>query len=95
MQFGRKSEKLDQQIKQLELHLERLQADDAEAEHEMPVVDPAPRQWISRKPIRSFCRATRRLPARPAMPARLEVAPYAHWAKTTLSGLSSCRQAYA
>ena len=32
MQFGRKSEKLDHQIEQLELQLEDLQADEAEAE---------------------------------------------------------------
>ena len=31
MQFGRKSEKLDHQIEQLELQLEDLQADEAEA----------------------------------------------------------------
>lgn len=36
MQLGRKSEKLDHQIKQLELQLEDLQADDAEAERGRP-----------------------------------------------------------
>ena len=51
MQFGRKSEKLDHQIEQLELQLEDLQADDAEAEREMPAVDPAPRQRAPRKPL--------------------------------------------
>lgn len=40
MQFGRKSEKLDHQIEQLKLQLEDLQADEAEAEREMP---PMPR----------------------------------------------------
>jgi len=44
MQFGRKSEKLDHQIEQLELQLEDLQADDAEAEREMPAADSAPRK---------------------------------------------------
>ena len=44
MQFGRKSEKLDHQIEQLELQLEDLQADDAEAEREMPPADRAPRK---------------------------------------------------
>ena len=39
MQFGRKSEKLDHQIEQLELQLEDLQANDAEAEREMPAAD--------------------------------------------------------
>lgn len=47
MQFGRKSEKLDHQIEQLE----DLQADDAEAEREMPPVDRAPRQRAPRKPL--------------------------------------------
>ena len=51
MQFGRKSEKLDHQIEQLELQLEDLQADDAEAEREMPVADLAPRQRAPRKPL--------------------------------------------
>ncbi len=49
MQFGRKSEKLDHQIEQLELQLEDLQADDAEAEREMPAVDQAPRKRAARK----------------------------------------------
>ncbi len=39
MQFGRKSEKLDHQIEQLELQLEDLQADEAEAAREMPAAD--------------------------------------------------------
>lgn len=51
MQFGRKSEKLDHQIEQLELQLEDLQADDAEAEREMPAADQAPRKWAARKPL--------------------------------------------
>ena len=51
MQFGRKSEKLDHQIEQLELQLEDLQADDAEAEREMPAADSAPRKRAARKPL--------------------------------------------
>ncbi len=51
MQFGRKSEKLDHQIEQLELQLEDLQADDAEAEREMPAADQAPRKRAARKPL--------------------------------------------
>lgn len=51
MQFGRKSEKLDHQIEQLELQLEDLQADDAEAEREMPAADSAPRKRAPRKPL--------------------------------------------
>ena len=51
MQFGRKSEKLDHQIEQLELRLEDLQADDAEAEREMQPADKALRQRAPRKPL--------------------------------------------
>ncbi|SDG83690.1 MULTISPECIES: IS66 family transposase [unclassified Duganella] len=51
MQFGRKSEKLDHQIEQLELQLEDLQAACAEAERDMTAADPAPRQRVPRKPL--------------------------------------------
>jgi len=51
MQFGRKSEKLDHQIEQLELQLEDLQADEAEAEREMSEADPAPRKKSVRRPL--------------------------------------------
>lgn len=44
MQFGRKSEKLDHQIEQMELQLEELQADEAEAERKMPAPAPAPQK---------------------------------------------------
>lgn len=39
MQFGCRSGKLDHEIEQLELQLEDLQADDAEAAREMPPAD--------------------------------------------------------
>ena len=51
MQFGRKSEKLDHQIEQLELQLEDLQATEAEAEREMAPTDRAPRARSARKPL--------------------------------------------
>ena len=51
MQFGRKSEKLDHQIEQLELQLEDLQADEAEAAREMPAADQAPRKKSARRPL--------------------------------------------
>ena len=51
MQFGRKSEKLDHQIEQLELQLEDLQADEGEAGREMPAADQAPRKKSVRKPL--------------------------------------------
>jgi len=51
MQFGRKSEKLDHQIEQLELQLEDLQADGAEAAREMPAADQAPRKKSVRRPL--------------------------------------------
>ena len=43
-QFGSKAEKFGQQIEQLELPLEDLQADEAKAEREMPGADQAPRK---------------------------------------------------
>lgn len=51
MQFGRKSEKLDHQVEQLELQLEDLQADEGEAAREMPEADRAPRKKSVRKPF--------------------------------------------
>ncbi|MET3135658.1 transposase, partial [Oxalobacteraceae bacterium GrIS 1.11] len=51
MQFGRKSEKLDHQIEQLELQLEDLQATEGEAEREMPPTDRTPRNKPARKPL--------------------------------------------
>lgn len=51
MQFGRKSEKLDHQIEPLELQLEDLQADEGEAEREMPAADQAPRKKSVRQPL--------------------------------------------
>lgn len=50
MQFGRKSEKLDHQIEQLELQLEDLQADEPEAPRE-PSTEPAVRKKPVRKPL--------------------------------------------
>jgi transposase len=51
MQFGRKSEKLDHQIEQLELQLEDLQADEGEAAREMPAADQAPRKQSVRRSL--------------------------------------------
>ena len=51
MQFGRKFEKLDHQIEQLELQLEDLQATECEAEREMPPVDQVPPSKPVRKPL--------------------------------------------
>ncbi|MBV8634165.1 MAG: IS66 family transposase [Burkholderiaceae bacterium] len=50
MQFGRSSEKLDQQIEQLELQLEDLETEEAVAEAQAPV-DLAPRKRAERKPL--------------------------------------------
>jgi len=50
MQFGRKSEKLDQQIEQLELQLEDLEAEEAVAEAQAPM-EIAPRKRAERKPL--------------------------------------------
>lgn len=50
MQFGLRSEKLDQQIEQLELKLEDLESEEAVAEAQAPV-DVAPRKKAERKPL--------------------------------------------
>lgn len=50
MQFGRKSEKLDHQIEQLELQLEDLHADEGEAARELPQTEPA----VRKKPVRKL-----------------------------------------
>jgi ABC-type phosphate transport system auxiliary subunit len=44
MPFGRKSEKLDHQIEKLELQLENLQVDEAEAARGMPAAGQVPRK---------------------------------------------------
>ena len=52
MQFGRKSEKLDRQIEQLELRLEDLQADEGAADvAAAPAAPRAQRESVSRKPL--------------------------------------------
>ncbi|MGO4382540.1 IS66 family transposase [Pseudoduganella sp. RAF53_2] len=50
MQFGRSSEKLDQQIEQLELKLEDLETEEAVAEVQAPL-ELAPRKKAERKPL--------------------------------------------
>jgi transposase len=51
MQFGRKSEKLDQQIEQLELCLEELQADEGSAPVEIPKSPRTVAEQAPRKPL--------------------------------------------
>lgn len=51
MQFGRKSEKLDHQIEQLELRLEDLQADEGAAPVEIPKTPPTAPERSQRKPL--------------------------------------------
>lgn len=51
MQFGRKSEKFDHQIEQLELKLEDLQAEEAEVAPDLPEISSAPRKKAARKPL--------------------------------------------
>ena len=51
MQFARKSEKLNHQIVQLELQLEDLPADEAEAVRDMSAADQAPRKKSVRRPL--------------------------------------------
>jgi Transposase C of IS166 homeodomain/IS66 C-terminal element len=51
MQFGRKSEKLDRQIEQLELRLEDLQADEGAAPVEIPRTERTAPEQPQRKPL--------------------------------------------
>ena len=95
MQFGRKSEKLDHQIEQLELQLEDLQADEAEAAREMPAADRAPRKKSVRVPCPIICRVTRRSTRRRPMPALPVVAAFGRWARTSPSNWNSCQRASA
>ena len=95
MQFGRKSEKLDHQIEQLELQLEDLEADESEAAREMPSTEPAPRRKSVRKPLPSTCLVTRKSMRRQSTPARPAAAACAISATTSPSNLNSCRPASA
>lgn len=67
MQFGRSSEKLDQQIEQLELKLEDLEAEEAVAE-EQAFVEMAPRKKAERKPLPAHLPREERV-LRPALDA--------------------------
>jgi transposase len=51
MQFGRKSEKLDRQIEQLELRLEELEADEGAAPIEIPKTPRTAAEQTPRKPL--------------------------------------------
>ncbi|MBB5429530.1 TolA-binding protein [Paraburkholderia sp. JPY158] len=51
MQFGRKSEKLDRQIEQLELRLEELETDEGAAPVEIPKTPRAAVEQAPRKPL--------------------------------------------
>ena len=51
MQFGRKSEKLDHQIEQMELKLEDLQADESQAATEAEIAGKKPRRKSERAPL--------------------------------------------
>lgn len=67
MQFGRRCEKLDQQIEQLELKLEDLEAEAAVAEAQAPV-EMAPRRKAERKPLPAHLPREERV-LRPALEA--------------------------
>jgi transposase len=91
MQFSRKSEKLDHQIEQLEMQLEDLQADEGEAEREMPAADQAPRKKSVRRPLPEHLPRDEKIYAPPA-----DACPACdRWAATWPNNWSSCRQASA
>ena len=95
MQFGRKSEKLQRQIQQLELRLEELQANREETSPvESPTATP-PIQLLllgNRRGVRcqSICRAKPRRTRR-SKRSVIAVENCASWAKTSLRCWSMCR----
>ena len=93
IQFGRKSEKLDHQIEQLELQLEYLRADEAEAEREMHEADRTRRKSVSRPlPDHLPRKNSMRLALKRAWTAALDCAL---WATTWRNNWSTCRPACA
>jgi hypothetical protein len=75
MQFGRKSEKLDRQIEQLELRLEDPQACEGAARIEIPKTPPTAPERPQREPLPSAkrwrrCFGTARLPTLSPRPRR-------------------------
>jgi DNA repair exonuclease SbcCD ATPase subunit len=91
MQFGRKSEKLDHQIEQLELQLEDQQADEADAAREMPAADQAPRKKSVRRPLHEHLPRDEKIhaPTADACPA------CGRWVRTWRNNWNSCRPASA
>lgn len=91
MQFSRKSEKLDHQIEQLELQLEDLPADEAEAVRDMSAADQAPRKKSVRRPLPGHLPRNEKVytPSADACPA------CGRWARTWPSNWSSRRPASA
>ena len=94
MQFGRKSEKLDHQIEQLELRLEELEADEGAAPIEIPKT---PRKAVEQTPRKS-------LPEHPPREIRMHLPESAgkctqcggkmkSLGETSPNSLSMCRQA--
>jgi hypothetical protein len=94
MQFGRRSEKLDQQIEQLELKLEDLEAEAAVTEVHAPVAM-APRKKAERKPLPAHLPREDRVLRPDWTPARTAVANSKLWAKTCRNSWSMCRRASA
>lgn len=93
MQLGRKSEKLEHQIEQLELQLEDLQADEAESARKMPEVDQAPRRKSMYRPLPEHLPRDEKIYVPGLKPVRPAVADCVTWAKTWPSNWNMCRPA--
>jgi transposase len=95
MQFGRKSEKLDHQIEQLELQLEDLEADEGEAAREMPAADQAPRRKSVRKPLPEHLPCDEKVYPSPADACPACGGGLRHLGKTWPNSSNMCRPASA
>jgi len=97
MQFGRKSEKLERQIEQLELRLDELEASRAEnttAQTQQPL---PPRPPIAQRGQHGgrcprICRAKHVSSCRSRMRVRSAAASSSHWAKMFRSCSNTCRR---
>jgi hypothetical protein len=92
MQFGRKSEKLDRLVEQLEFGLEDLEttAAEAPAPPETPAAESAPTK-PARRPRQTPCRAEPGRTHRKTKPARIAAARCVRGARTFPRCWSTCR----
>jgi len=96
MQFGRKSERLDRQIEQLELRLEELKADEGTTPVEIPDATLTVPEQAPRRPLLEHLpRDVQTHLPKSREKCRLAATRRSSWAKTLLNNSSTCRQASA